>query len=217
MVLEVNSGHTSSQENEPLLCPLFNMDVTPAGYRLSPGRNYFSTKMKELELCPGRAAKNTALWGTSDWGTEWPPSSPFSPQEGPTPVGHPPGAPGTASCLSLVPALSEGKSPGHRACFTDGQTEVQTAVLHPQNHRGSRSEGAGACHPTAGRGRDAISVHPSTSQFTVSSSCCPVPTLSYKTRTCIVPTLQAGLKPGEVRTQGEIRGKGRASTQGFRL
>ena len=63
MVLEVNSGHTSSQKNEPLLCPLFNMDVTPAGYSLSLCENYFSIKMQELELCPGRAAKNTALWG----------------------------------------------------------------------------------------------------------------------------------------------------------
>lgn len=64
MVLGVNSGHTSGQANEPLLCLLFNMDVTPAGYSLWHRENYFSIKMQELELCPGRAAKNTALWGT---------------------------------------------------------------------------------------------------------------------------------------------------------
>lgn len=62
MVLELNSSHTSSQANEPLLCPLFNMDVTPAGYSLTHCENYFSIKMQELELCPERAAKNTALW-----------------------------------------------------------------------------------------------------------------------------------------------------------
>lgn len=62
MVLEVNSGHTSSQANEPLLYPLFNMDVTLAGYSLLHCENYFSFKMQELELCPDRAAKNTALW-----------------------------------------------------------------------------------------------------------------------------------------------------------
>ena len=39
------------------------MDVTPAGYSLSHCENYFSIKMQELELCPGRAAKNTVLWG----------------------------------------------------------------------------------------------------------------------------------------------------------
>jgi hypothetical protein len=61
MVVGANSGHTSNQANEPLLCPLFNMNVTPAGYSLSHCENYFSIKMQELELCPGRAAKNTAL------------------------------------------------------------------------------------------------------------------------------------------------------------
>ena len=57
MVLEVNSGHASRQENEPLLCPLFNMDVTPAGYSLSHCENYFSIKTQELEFCPGRQLK----------------------------------------------------------------------------------------------------------------------------------------------------------------
>lgn len=62
MVLELNSSHNSSQANEPLLCPLFNMDVTPAGYSLTHCENYFSIKMQEVELCPERAAKNSAVW-----------------------------------------------------------------------------------------------------------------------------------------------------------
>lgn len=87
MLLEVNSGHTSSQANEPLLCPLFNMDVTPAGYSLSHCENYFSIKMQKLELCPGKAAKNTALWGIYDRGLSGYLPHPSFPRKAPPPAG----------------------------------------------------------------------------------------------------------------------------------
>lgn len=126
MILEVNSGHTSSQANEPLLCPLFNMDVTPAGYSLSHCENYFSIKMQELEPCPERAAKNTALWGTCHWGLSGhfphPSAPPTLPSKSLT-CWVAPTSLDTASHLSPDPALSESSCTGHHACFTDEQTE----------------------------------------------------------------------------------------------
>lgn len=118
--LGANSGHTSNQANEPLRCPLFNMNVTPAGYSLSHCENYFSIKMQELELCPGRAAKNTALQGTCHQGTRWPLSSPFSFQACPTPAGsllkH-----WILSCLSLTLNLT-GRQDTRCLSYTDGET-----------------------------------------------------------------------------------------------
>ena len=84
----------------------------------------------------------------------------------------------------------------------------------------TKSRRAQECAARLGGGEDKPSRVPSTLQFVVPSSCFVQPSQrSYEKRTTIVPTLQVGLMPGEVRTrsraQGEIRGKGRASAQGF--
>lgn len=130
----MNSGHTSTQANEPLLCPLFNMDVTPAGYSLSHCENYFSIKMQKLERCPGKAAKNTALWGTYHRGLSGHLPHPPAPRKVPPPAGS--SCKHSIQCLRLILAPSGRKSTGSHASFTDGQTEV--TALHLQSHLGSK-------------------------------------------------------------------------------
>lgn len=135
MLLEVNSGHTSSQANEPLLCPLFNMDVTPAGYSLSHCENYFSIKMQKLELCPGRQLKILLPGGTCHTGLGGHLPHPSAPRNAPPLLA--PSCKHLIQCLRLILPLSERKSTGYHAYFTDGQTEVTVPRL--QNRLGSES------------------------------------------------------------------------------
>lgn len=133
MLLEVCSGHTSSQASEPLLRPLFNMDVTPAGYSLSHCENYFSIKMQKLELCPGRQLKILLSGGTYHRGLSGHLPHPAASRNAPQVQG--PSCKHLIQCLRVTLPLSETSSIGYHAYFTDEQTEVP--VPHLQNHPGS--------------------------------------------------------------------------------
>lgn len=119
-----------------MLCPLFEMDVIPAGHSWQHSENCFSIKMQELELCPERATKHTAPWDTCHVGPSGYLPDPSARRASLSPAGSLPEAFNAVACLSLNQALSESESTGHHTCFTDGQ--AGSTARSPQNRLGSK-------------------------------------------------------------------------------
>ena len=214
MVLEVNSGHTSSQESEPCSVPsliwMWHLQATAC----HTVRIISPLKCRSWSFAQEEQLKILLSGGTSHWrGLNGHLPHPAAPRE----VPHPPGPSLKHLIQGRVWAISQPcpkeKAPISGPVLLMGKLRFrQLALGHCAPSAKSPREQV--CATWLQGGKDKPSHVPSTLQFVVSSSYVVQPSQqSYKTRTTTAPTILVWLMPGEVKSRSRVQGETRCKRQ----